>query len=189
MTLKEALKTDSLACVYMLTDGDPSVGYVGATKDLKLRFYKHCHRFRDKVHHCKELQESWNVSEGQSFDIKILEAVSFNDISKLKEKEKKWMTYFINEGCNLLNINLPVEPKNLLNKNFNSTKLSQYDKSVDDEATKAALLSIIEREGNLSAAARALGVPYLTVSRWVNGRFRISPAYDRIIRSEMDKGE
>lgn len=57
-----------------------------------------------------------------------------------------------------------------------------------DAATKTALLSIIEREGNLSATARALDVQYLTVSRWVNGHFKISAAYARIIRDEAKRG-
>lgn len=112
MTLDEAIKIDGLSCVYLIwIDGDPDSGYVGATKDLKLRLYKHTHRFRDNVHHSEQLQRSWNERGRECFNVQILEELESMDSAP--QRERLWIDKLKKKGMKLFNKVLPLQAQRL----------------------------------------------------------------------------
>lgn len=80
----------SIRCagIYKIVNSKTGEFYVGSTKSFKRRWHSHLKLLREKKHHCKSLQESWNNHKESVFVFSILEVVS---TSVLAEKEQYYI--------------------------------------------------------------------------------------------------
>jgi group I intron endonuclease len=85
----------STGIIYKITNTVTGKSYIGAsTYATTLRFYNHRSLLNRGKHHCKPLQEEWNLYGQKAFEI-----------SKIEEVEKKSLKsteqYYINEYASL----------------------------------------------------------------------------------------
>jgi group I intron endonuclease len=105
---------DEIVCVYMIQNIVNEKVYIGATKDLMVRWKHHRLALSKNRHYNFHLQSAWNMYGEQNFRLAILERIE--DIAILSDREKYWICKFqssINQsGYNFLDYQeYPNKPK------------------------------------------------------------------------------
>jgi group I intron endonuclease len=113
----------SISGVYQIINKSNNKKYVGSSKDIGHRWYRHKLALRNNKHYNDHLQRAWNKYGEVSFVFKVLEVVE--DKSKLLEIEQYWLdkleTYKSKNGYNtcivagsIAGIKLSEETKKLI---------------------------------------------------------------------------
>ena len=131
--------------IYQILNSVNAKCYIGSAKDIHRRWHEHRKYLRRGTHKNAPLQNAWNKYGEFSFEFKILEPASFED---LIIKEQWWLNHFSSLG-DVYNINLEVsgfhgrshteETKSKISQ----TKKAQGLHTVHSDETRAKISAIL----------------------------------------------
>lgn len=93
---------DRRSVIYCIKNTKNNKKYVGSAVDCYQRWHRHKHDLKEKIHHSKKLQNSWNKNGEKSFKFFVLEFVT--DVNDLIVREQYWidgLKAFGPEGYNM----------------------------------------------------------------------------------------
>lgn len=81
---------DGTCGVYSITNIIDGRKYIGSSKDIKKRLYKHTYDLNMNQHHNERLQKAWNTFGEDNFKFKVAEECRYDE---LEETENCWIEY------------------------------------------------------------------------------------------------
>lgn len=165
---------------------DPITGairYIGMTNDPHVRHKAHCRENDDtdtKSRWIRELKKAKLLPS-----LLIVEQVESDDA--IRERERYWIQFYLNQGANLTNTQVPSEPvggrKPISQKTAKvpSGKCRQPSKELMSEALMNAFNRKINRDGgySLRQLAKTAGIGYAHLHRIMHGK--CLPSWDKLL--------